>query len=112
MEERLRKSMELNSTFLIGAFHGVAWDWVSSRFIGAPPAEAVWRIGRACHEWAHSPHRAKLARDQKQALRRRARAAVAQRRQQEQPRPAPPPPSLLEGGVAAAPAARVSPFFA
>ena len=61
LERRLCDAMEAHSTFLVGAMHGVGWDWVASRFSGVPDEQAIWRIGEACAKWAHSPTRVKQA---------------------------------------------------
>ena len=67
--------MEAHSTFLVGAMHGVGWDWVGSRFSGIPPEEGVRKIGEACAAWAVAPNRVKLqsaARKRKHRRQRRA----------------------------------------
>jgi hypothetical protein len=82
LERRLCDAMEAHSTFLVGAMHGVGWDWVASRFAGVPDEQAIWRIGEACVKWAHSPNRVK------QAASARKRKSRKERRKQSPQRPA------------------------
>lgn len=60
LEAKLRKALEAHSTFLVGAFHDVSWDWASGRFNETPTAAQMYSIGEACSEWSESRHRGKV----------------------------------------------------
>ena len=101
LERRLCDAMEAHSTFLVGAMHGVGWDWVSSRFSDVPDEQAIWRIGEACVKWAHSPNRVKQAASARKRKNRRQRrkqspqrpsgptSAAQQNKQEPEPEPEP-----------------------
>lgn len=105
LERRLCDAMEAHSTFLVGAMHGVAWDWVASRFSGVPDEQAIWRIGEACAKWAHSPNRVKLAASARKRKSRRERRKKSPQRPPtsaaatQQPEPEPEPERELKPGL-------------
>eukprot|EP01052_Picozoa_sp_SAG31_P021275 SAG31_NODE_1637_length_7679_cov_5.133509_5_plen_804_part_00 len=67
LEAKLRRALEAHSTFLVGVFHDVCWDWASGRFNEVPEVSQIHHIGAACTEWAESRHRGKITVERVQA---------------------------------------------